>query len=279
MRICFTSDLHGDAGLYEQLEELLRAETPDVLILGGDLFVDGTREDPLGTQVVSLEREFMPRVARWRNAAPRMYVVCILGNHEWVCTREALQVHHDAGRIVLLDQERTWQHDGVAFLGYSSTPPTPHWAKDFERLDEPGDPLPQFPGSAWDSARRVARDVDLAEHFAGRHAISQELACAAHAAAPLIFIAHAPPYDCKLDRLAKVTYPIGSRAVRRFIEQRRPLCSLHGHVHDSPDVTGCYRERLGATLAINPGQSHTRLHAVVFDPRRLQETLRHSVYT
>ena len=40
MRVCFTSDLHGAASLYEQLEELLRAQTPDLLILGGDLFPD-----------------------------------------------------------------------------------------------------------------------------------------------------------------------------------------------------------------------------------------------
>lgn len=279
MRICFTSDLHGDAGLYEQLEQLLRAETPDLLILGGDLFVDGEREDPVGTQVASLEREFMPRVAAWRAAAPWMCVACILGNHEWLCTRDALQAHHDAGRIVLLDHRRAWQHQGFTLLGYSSTPPTPHWGKDFERLDLPGDPLPHFPGWAWDPARGGTREIDLAEHFNGRLAISQELELAPRAADPWILVAHAPPYDSKLDRLAKVTYPIGSRAVRHFIEQRQPLCTLHGHVHDSPDVTGCYSERFGATLSINPGQSHTRLYAVVFDARRPAESLRHSVYT
>jgi uncharacterized protein len=279
MRICFTSDLHGDAGLYEQLEQLLRAATPDLLILGGDLLVDGECADPVGTQVASLERELMPRVAAWRAAAPRLQVACILGNHEWACTRDALQVHHDAGRIILLDHERNGQHEGFALVGYSSTPPTPHWVKDFERLDQAGDPLPHFPGWAWDPKDRVAREVDLAEHFNGRRSISQELESAPRCTEPCILVAHTPPYDSKLDRLPKVTYPIGSRAVRRFIEQRQPVCSLHGHVHDSPGVTGCYSERLGSTLAINPGQSHTRLHAVVFDARRPAETLRHTVYT
>jgi hypothetical protein len=71
MRICYTSDLHGDARLYQQLEDLLRAETPDLLILGGDLLPDGERDDPLGTQVAFLERVLMPRVAVWKAAAPR----------------------------------------------------------------------------------------------------------------------------------------------------------------------------------------------------------------
>ncbi len=72
-------------------------------------------------------------------------------------------------------------------------------------------------------------------------------------------------------------YPIGSRAVRQFIEQRRPLVTLHGHIHESPIVTGSYADRVGDSLCINPGQSHTRLHAVLFDTARPAETLRHTV--
>ena len=278
MRICFTSDLHGDAALYEQLDELLRTEPLDLLILGGDLLADGDRADPLGTQVACLRHELMPRVDAWRTAAPHLIVACIAGNHEWACTYTALQDYHADGRIVLLDHRRAWQHAGLALLGYSSTPPTPHWVKDFERLDLPEDPLPTFEGVLWDPSQQCARAVDLATCFRGRPSMAQELESAPRVPSPWILVSHAPPFDCKLDHLAKIPHPIGSRAVRRFIEQRQPLCSLHGHIHDSPNVTGAYSDRIGATLCINPGQDHDRLHAVLFDSARPAETLRHTVF-
>jgi hypothetical protein len=36
---------------------------------------------------------------------------------------------------------------------------------------------------------------------------------------------------------------VGSVAVRRFIEDRRPLLTLHGHIPESALLTGSWRER------------------------------------
>jgi len=35
---------------------------------------------------------------------------------------------------------------------------------------------------------------------------------------------------------------VGSIAVRRFIEERQPLLTLHGHIHESARLTGDWRE-------------------------------------
>ncbi len=278
MRICFTSDLHGDAALYDRLEDLLRAEAPDLLILGGDLLPDGERTDPQAPQLAWLERGLLPRIRRWRDAGPPLTVACLPGNHEGAGARDALRRHHDAGRLLLLDHEHPQTVGRWTLLGYSDTPATPHWLKDLERLDLPGDPLPPFPGVAWDDGEQTTREVDLERHFRGRPSIAEELSRAPHVPDPWLLVAHAPPFDTKLDRLAKIPEPIGSRAVRRFIEQRQPAIALHGHVHESPQVTGVYAERLGRTLCINPGQDHVRLHAVVFDADDPERTLRHTVY-
>jgi len=178
---------------------------------------------------------------------------------------------------VLLDHRRLWERDGLAFLGYASTPATPHWVKDFERLDVAGDPIPAFDGVTWDARQGRAREVNLARHFGHRATIADELERAPHAPDPWILVAHAPPHAGRLDRLPGIADPIGSRAVRRFIESRQPLLSLHGHIHESPKVTGSFVDRIGRTLCINPGQSHTRLYAVLFDTQRPAETLRHTV--
>ena len=279
MRFCFTSDLHGREPLYQQLERMLRDERPDVLILGGDMFPDGELDDPLGTQVAYIERTFLPRVADWKAAQPSLQVACILGNHDWLCAQDALQVQHDQGRIVLLDHRRPWECNNHRFLGYSSTPPTPYWVKDFERLDRCDDPIPETGGAVWDRAAQRARKAEPRDHFTGRSSLAVELQDLPELDKPWVFVCHAPPFDTKLDRLPHVEHPIGSRAVREVIEQRGPELALHGHVHESPEVTGSHLDQVGKTLCANPGQSHDRLHAVLFDLQRPAQTLRHTVFS
>lgn len=278
MRICFTSDLHGHAALYDQLDALLRTERPDLLILGGDLFVDGDLVDPVDSQVRYVTDDFMPRVRRWRDDQPQLNVACILGNHDWLCTESALRERHRAGEIALLDEHRPLRLGDVSFIGYSCTPPTPYWVKDFERLDRSSDAIPEMGGAVWDAESREARKAEPHEHFGENPSIEADLAASAGVNGRWILVAHAPPHDSKLDSLPHVPHPIGSRAVRSFVEERQPLASLHGHIHESPSVTGAFAVPIGATLSINPGQSQTRLHAVTLDSDAPRETLRHTVY-
>ncbi len=278
MRVCFTSDLHGDRVLYEQLAELLRAEKPELLVLGGDLWRDVDLQQPILPQVVDLERIFLERVDAWRSALPDLTIACIVGNHEITPMRLALRRQHDAGRLVLLDHRQAWPCGDHLWLGYSNAPPSPHWAKDHERLDLPADPPPAFEGVVWDDATEQLVDVDLRAHFTARTSMALELDTAPRISDPWILVAHSPPHDTKLDRLPHVPYPIGSRAVRAFIAARQPLVALHGHVHESPGLTGSYTDRIGNTLCISPGQGIGRLHAVNFDLDSPADTVRHTVF-
>ena len=119
MRICFTSDLHGSLTLYGQLAELLRAETPDLLILGGDLLSDGKPEDLPGTEVAWLRREFIPRLQGWQAAQPDLRIACIPGNHESIPASDALLELHRAGGITLLDHHTP---GSVRGFGSSASP-------------------------------------------------------------------------------------------------------------------------------------------------------------
>jgi len=76
---------------------------------------------------------------------------------------------------------------------------------------------------------------------------------------------HVPPYDSgidvcpQLDKDLKIMTgggqvlmkPVGSTAVRRFLERVQPLLSLHGHIHEAPGHT-----RIGRTLCINAGSEY-----------------------
>lgn len=276
MQVCFTSDLHGDTALYEQLGALLRTANPDLLILGGDLMRDGRDEDPVGSQVDYVERIFRPRVAEWKIAAPALTIACIAGNHEWSPALDALRVIAHDGLLHVLDAT-PWAFGGFLWQGYSCTPPTPHDVKDFERRDMPADGLPDFDGAVWDAVRGCTQDAARSDHFSRQPTLAEDLATLPHCPDPWILVAHAPPQATKLDRLPGLSYPIGSQAIRAFIAERQPRISLHGHVHESPSVTGAYTDHIGRTLCINPGQAHDHLHAVLFDPQQPEETLRHTV--
>jgi Icc-related predicted phosphoesterase len=80
-----------------------------------------------------------------------------------------------------------------------------------------------------------------------------------------IFNFHVPPYDSGLDLGPALTddlevvqeagqpkqVPIGSRSVRRAIEELQPLLALHGHVHESRAISS-----IGRTVCINPGSRY-----------------------
>jgi Icc-related predicted phosphoesterase len=82
----------------------------------------------------------------------------------------------------------------------------------------------------------------------------------------LIVVIHPPPFDTPLDHAPAIDEefvvqmesgspklrPVGSTAVRAFVESQQPLLGLHGHVHESK-AADC----IGRTLCINPGSEYT----------------------
>lgn len=109
----------------------------------------------------------------------------------------------------------------------------------------------------WDSPREEPEER-LAERL-------ERIASGLDPDLPSIFNLHVPPFDSGLDIAAELDenfsvitsggqpnmIPVGSRAVRDFISQRRPLLGLHGHIHESRNVA-----RLGSTTCINPGSNY-----------------------
>jgi Icc-related predicted phosphoesterase len=60
---------------------------------------------------------------------------------------------------------------------------------------------------------------------------------------------------------------VGSLAIRKFIESRQPLITLHGHIHESPTLTGSWRDRIGRTWMFSAAHDGHELALVRFDPR------------
>jgi Icc-related predicted phosphoesterase len=67
---------------------------------------------------------------------------------------------------------------------------------------------------------------------------------------PFILVCHQPPQGTKLDKVFGGLH-VGSRAIREFIEKRKPLACFCGHIHEASG-----RDEIGGTIIVNPGPLH-----------------------
>ena len=67
---------------------------------------------------------------------------------------------------------------------------------------------------------------------------------------------------------------VGSIAVRRFIESRQPLLTLHGHIHESARLSGSWRDRIGRTHMFTGAHDGPELALISFDLDDLEEATR-----
>ena len=98
-----------------------------------------------------------------------------------------------------------------------------------------------------------------------------------------VWLLHTPPYQTDLDRAGldgktidhvPLDVHVGSVAVRQLIEERQPLLTLHGHVHESARLTGSWRQQLGRSHAFSAAHDGPELALVRFDLDHLEAATR-----
>lgn len=198
-------------------------------------------------------------------------IFLILGNDDPKAEEESFLSAAEQGTWHYIHARRFSLAD-FAVYGYSCVPPTPFRLKDWERYD-----VSRYVDSGCISPEEGRRSVAADASDVKWGTIQQDLAALAPAdeLQRAIFLMHAPPYDTPLDRAAlddkyyehvPLDVHIGSIAVRRFIEQRQPLLTLHGHVHESTRLTGEWKTKIGRTVCINGAHDGPELAVVRFDP-------------
>ena len=280
-RVVYTADLHGELEFYRAAGEAALRRDAAALILGGDL-CPGTPSashlDLPESQPEFLRREVRPLVESWKSAHPRLRVFAIPGNDDCQTILAALDGMEAEGLIENLHGHAR-SLDTFTLVGLAFVPPTPFSIKDFERRDSDRDDTvgPQLARSFLGTRRGFEEIPDFGAYLRSRPSLEEELE-RLPASDPLrtIAVIHAPPFGTRCDVLFDGSH-IGSKSLRRWIEQRQPLLTLHGHIHESPRQSGAFFDRLGATLAINPGCDHRRPHLVSLDLEDLTE-IEHSVY-
>jgi len=275
----FISDLHGKRERFEKLFAAVKKEKPGTIFIGGDILPhamstefghEGFLNGYLFNELENLRKDL-------GESYPRIFA--ILGNDDGRYDEQAMTEASKKGLLSYIHGKNT-EHLGLRVFGYSYIPPTPFQLKDWERYDvsryvDPGCISPE------EGIRSTPANKDDLKY--GTISVDLEKLTEGFDLKNTIFLFHAPPYRTDLDRAAldgmKVDHApldvhVGSIAVSRFIEEKQPLLTLHGHIHESAAITGSWKCHIGKTLAITAAHDGPELALVRFDLEKIEEASR-----
>jgi Icc-related predicted phosphoesterase len=282
-RCFFSSDLHGYTDRYLKLFNAISLERPDALFLGGDLLPSGgfrqhssdsTQRDFIGEFFI---KELKRLHSKLKADFPRLFL--ILGNDDARSAEEAILKVEDQGLWEYVHNQKAIFQDWVVF-GYSYIPPSPFLLKDWEKYD-----VSRYVDPGGVSPEEGMRSVPESEQNTRYSTIKKDLEelTGNDDLRNAIFLFHAPPYKTKLDRAEldgkKVNHVpldvnVGSIAVQRFIKNRQPLLTLHGHIHESARLSGSWKDRIGQTFLFSAAHDGPELALVRFNPKEPERATR-----
>jgi Icc-related predicted phosphoesterase len=279
----FVSDIHGLSERYFKLFKLIEAEKPDAVFMGGDIlpsgmFMNYETHDIDGDFIDDfLLVKFAALKALLEDAYPRVFI--ILGNDDGR-NREMDFINGTEAGIWEYIHLKKAELGKYKIYGYSYVPPTPFQLKDWERYDisryvDPGCISPEegkYTVAVTEREKRYSTIKDDLDKYAEEDNLDNA-----------IMLFHTPPYQTKLDRAnldgkmfdhVPLDVHVGSIALRRFIEARQPLLTLHGHIHESAKMTGSWRDRIDRTHMFSAAHNGRELAVVRFDPENLKNAVR-----
>jgi len=262
----FVSDIHGRIELYNKLFNEILIQRPKAVFFGGDLlphhylyknFVFDFLQLNLQTLKTKLEGRY-----------PRIFL--ILGNDDARIEESLIQKLEEESLIEYIHFRKT-DFMEYEIYGYAFTPPSPFLLKDWEKYD-----VSRFvdPGSI--SPEEGKRTVDVSLHEKKYSTIKDDLNSLTKNddLTKAIFLFHGPPYQTNLDRVASggklidhvpVDNHVGSIAIKRFIEKKQPWITLHGHIHESAQISGSWKDKIGKTHCFSAAHKGNELAVVKFE--------------
>lgn len=274
MKCFLVADLHGFTEQYKKLFDAILQHKPDAVFMAGDLLP--------ATSVYGRERSdnflktfFIPALRKLKAELKAYYpqIFLILGNDDPRCEEvHLLKAEEEALLHYMHNKLIEWK--GYQVMGLSYIPPTPFLLKDWERYDvsrfvDPGCTHPM-------EGHHTVEPLEDVHYFT----IEENLQYLSKGIFPskLICLFHSPPYQSNLDRAdldgQMIDYVpfdvhVGSIAIQRFFQQQQPLLGLHGHVHESSQLTGNWQDSIDRTRVFSAAWDGPELALVVFDLNNL----------
>ncbi len=285
MKALFTADLHGKIQLFEELKIYAKNSSIEIILLGGDILpssLDQIKgyEDLILNQKTFIEKFLHNFLKGLLDIKTLKHVFLIPGN--WDVAYHYI-FEEPLKEITDLCLKGRKLNNGYELIGFPFVPPTPFRPKDYERRDDTSSTIPPQKNPSYIRSENKGEKliaVNPYQYLREKETIDEDLSRLQkpHDSQKTIYIMHSPPFDTQLDRI-EGGKKCGSISIRKFIEKSQPLLTLHGHIHESPKLTGSYIDRIGNTLSINPGQfSFKNLQAVIFELDDIEKTIHHTCF-
>jgi len=302
--IIYTVDIHGSEKLYKALFNKAMQENVSSIVIGGDLLPKSSTNDLINMQKRFIKTTLIPIFQKFKEENPSITVYLMLGNDDFKVNMLFLEEGEQRGYFKLLDMKIHKLNNEFNICGYSHVPPLPFLMKDWQKHDTKttkelsakcDEKFRELITCKNEQRKRLEKEYFLLlsklgythniHHYTtegilsveeeDKTTIEDDLKDLAKKTNPkkTIFVIHSPPWNTKLDRVYPDGAHIGSKAVREFIKREQPLLTLHGHAHESFEITGQFKEVIGKTISINPGSEYNKdkLNAVIFDIYNLDD--------
>ncbi|MEZ4529250.1 MAG: metallophosphoesterase [Desulfobacterales bacterium] len=251
MKVLFVTDLHGCAWKYDRLCQIACTCHPDAVVNSGDLLPKNCN---LFEQHFFIRQKLCHHFAKFEQMG--IPYLCYLGNDDlkiWdglfdeICGRYQY-VHNIAQRKISIQD--------FEFVGMNWVTDYPFRLKDRCRMDAKDWQFGRQFGTALLSTPEGWKEIDNWQLYANTlPSIAEEMEALAEPEAMdrSVYILHMPPNQLGLD-VCMNGQEVGSKAIHDFIAARQPRLTLHGHIHESPDISGAWKAELGNTACVQPGQ-------------------------
>jgi len=260
----FVSDLHGNIKKYQKLFQAILLEKPTGVFFGGDLL-------PNLKLVDGIEKFFDYLLKNFQRIKEKTetQIFLIMGNDD-PRTFEKVFLKWDEKKIIHYVHFRNVAFKNLFVTGYSYIPPTPFMLKDWEKYD-----VSRYLSPGCIAPKDGLRTINVPENESNTITINEDLEIISKFSKPehTIFLFHSPPHDTALDRLANdgkqidhvpLDLHVGSVAIRQFISNKIPFATLHGHIHESVNITGKWHQKIKNTHLFSAAHDGTELALVKF---------------
>ncbi|MBI4016125.1 MAG: metallophosphoesterase [Candidatus Aenigmarchaeota archaeon] len=286
--ILYTSDLHGNTVQYEKLVRLAFDMSADSVIIGGDISPKGFACKS-AEEFITVQREFfangLPKLLKPLQDKSQVFIM--MGNDDCASNNDVFE-KKDTLFYKIIHDKRLKLTPEFDIVGYSNVPITPFGIKDWEKFDLTTIP----PAHASEYAARKAANYkmtglksselrwtkfEFSPEMEQADSIQKDLSQKLFTENPdkTIYVMHSPPDNTKLDQIMTKAH-VGSFAIRFFIEENQPYLTLHGHIHETVNISGDFRHQIGKTLCMSSGNHNVGEHlaVVVFDAYKPKEAKR-----
>ncbi|MBU4352958.1 MAG: metallophosphoesterase [Nanoarchaeota archaeon] len=285
-KVLYTSDIHGNEVQYSKLIEYAIKIFADTIIIGGDIAPKGGAiEDYIECQRNFLEYRLPEILQPLKKDLLNSNLFLMMGNDDCAANMDVLE---KSKLFKVIHNKRIKLTEDFEIIGYSFVPITPFGIKDWEKYDLSKVPatlkekyaerkLTNYRLNGIKSIKTRWKIFQFDSGMEVRDSIQKDLLRKIFSKNPkkTVYIIHSPPDNSPLDMVSDRNH-VGSMAVRLFIEKEQPYLTLHGHIHETVDISGSFKHDIKNTLCLTSGNHNVgeQLAVLVFDLYNPQDARR-----